>query len=95
MTGYISSYVHRGFLRERLFLPSYHALPYHCQWCSVHAALKSSRASSEGEADPSALKAISAATGGTSYIAHSADDIKRVFVEALLARRADVINPAQ
>ncbi len=47
-----------------------------------------------GEADSTALQAISAATGGTSYIANTADDIKRVFVEALLARRADVINPA-
>lgn len=39
-----------------------------------------------GEADPSALKQISAATGGTSYIANSPADIQRVFVEALLAR---------
>lgn len=39
-----------------------------------------------GEADPSALKAISKATGGTSYIANTPDDIQRVFVEALLAR---------
>lgn len=45
-----------------------------------------------GEADPSALKAISNATGGTSYIADTPKDIERVFVEALLARKADVIN---
>ena len=39
-----------------------------------------------GEADPKALKAISRATGGTSYIANTPADIQRVFVQALLAR---------
>ena len=39
-----------------------------------------------GEADASALKQISAATGGTSYIANRAEDIDRVLVQALLAR---------
>ena len=39
-----------------------------------------------GEADPTALKAISRATGGTSYIANSPADIQKVFVQALLAR---------
>jgi hypothetical protein len=41
-----------------------------------------------GEADPKALKAISRATGGTSYIANTPADIQRVFVQALLARTA-------
>lgn len=41
-----------------------------------------------GEADPASLKAISAATGGTSYIANTPADIQRVFVQALLARTA-------
>jgi hypothetical protein len=41
-----------------------------------------------GEADPSALEAISRATGGTSYIANTPADIQRVFVQALLARTA-------
>ncbi len=41
-----------------------------------------------GEADPAALKAISRATGGTSYIANTPADIQRVFVQALLARTA-------
>ena len=40
-----------------------------------------------GEADPSALQQISAATGGTSYIANTPQDIERILVEALLARR--------
>lgn len=39
-----------------------------------------------GEADARALQAISKATGGTSYIANTPQDIQRVFVEALLAR---------
>ena len=39
-----------------------------------------------GEADPTALKAISRATGGTSYIANTPSDIQEVFVQALLAR---------
>lgn len=39
-----------------------------------------------GEADPSALQKIADETGGTSYIAETPQDIKRVFVEALLAR---------
>lgn len=39
-----------------------------------------------GEADARALQAISQATGGTSYIANTPQDIQRVFVEALLAR---------
>ncbi|MFL6170892.1 MAG: substrate-binding domain-containing protein [Ornithinibacter sp.] len=39
-----------------------------------------------GEADPTALKAISRATGGTSYTANTPADIQRVFVQALLAR---------
>ena len=39
-----------------------------------------------GEADPTALKAISRATGGTSYIANTPADIQQVFVQALLAR---------
>lgn len=39
-----------------------------------------------GEADARALKAISQATGGTSYIANTPQDIQRVFVEARLAR---------
>lgn len=39
-----------------------------------------------GEADPGALQKISAATGGTSYIANSPSDIDRVLVQALLAR---------
>lgn len=39
-----------------------------------------------GEADPRALRRISAATGGTSYLAQTPADIDRVFVEALLAR---------
>ncbi len=41
-----------------------------------------------GEADPTSLKAISRATGGTSYIANTPADIQRVFVQALLARTA-------
>ena len=41
-----------------------------------------------GEADPTALQAISRATGGTSYIANTPADIQRVFVQALLARTA-------
>ncbi len=41
-----------------------------------------------GEADPASLKAISKATGGTSYIANTPADIQRVFVQALLARTA-------
>jgi hypothetical protein len=41
-----------------------------------------------GEADRAALKAISRATGGTSYIANTPADIQRVFVQALLARTA-------
>jgi Ca-activated chloride channel family protein len=45
-----------------------------------------------GEADPTALAAIAKATGGTSYIADTPKDIERVFVQALLARKADVIN---
>lgn len=40
-----------------------------------------------GEADPSALQQISDESGGTSYIAETPDDIERVFVQALLARR--------
>ena len=43
-----------------------------------------------GEADPAALQRIAAATGGTSYIANTPDDIQRVFVQALLARTATV-----
>ncbi|MEI2776094.1 MAG: substrate-binding domain-containing protein [Tetrasphaera sp.] len=39
-----------------------------------------------GEADARALKRISAATGGTSYIANTPADIDRVLVQALLAR---------
>lgn len=39
-----------------------------------------------GDADPSALKQIAKATGGTSYIANTGDDIQRVLVEALLGR---------
>ncbi|MFV0462831.1 MAG: substrate-binding domain-containing protein [Nostocoides sp.] len=39
-----------------------------------------------GDADPKALKKISAATGGTSYIAQTGDVIQQVLVEALLAR---------
>ena len=35
----------------------------------------------------SALQQISAATGGTSYIANTPQDIERILVEALLARR--------
>ena len=41
-----------------------------------------------GEAEPKALRAISTATGGTSYIANTPADIQRVFVAALLARTA-------
>lgn len=43
-----------------------------------------------GEADTKALKTISAATGGTSYTANTADDLLTVFVQALLSR-----EPAQ
>ncbi len=42
-----------------------------------------------GEADPRALQAISKATGGTSWIANTPNDIQRVFVEALLARKSN------
>ena len=44
--------------------------------------------SSPQRPDPAALKAISRATGGTSYIANTPADIQRVFVKALLARTA-------
>ncbi len=47
-----------------------------------------------GEADPKALKRIAAATGGTSYIANTADALQRVFVQALLARTKDIPTPA-
>ena len=40
-----------------------------------------------GEANPTALQKIADETGGTSYIAETPDDIERVFVQALLARR--------
>lgn len=39
-----------------------------------------------GEADPKALEAIAAASGGDSYTANTSDDLLTVFVEALLAR---------
>lgn len=39
-----------------------------------------------GEADPTALRQISAATGGTSYVAKNPADIDTVLVRALLAR---------
>lgn len=45
-----------------------------------------------GEADARALKRISAATGGTSYIANTPADIDRVLVQALLARPLPVAN---
>lgn len=41
-----------------------------------------------GEANPQALQQIADESGGTSYIAETPDDIERVFVQALLARRA-------
>jgi hypothetical protein len=47
-----------------------------------------------GEADPAALKKIAAATGGTSYIANTADDLQRVFVQALLARTTSIPTPS-
>ncbi len=47
-----------------------------------------------GEADPKALTKIAAATGGTSYIADSADDLRRVFVAALLARTKSIPTPS-
>lgn len=39
-----------------------------------------------GEADPKALQAIAAASGGASYTANTSDDLLTVFVQALLAR---------
>lgn len=39
-----------------------------------------------GEADPKALQAIAAASGGASYSANTPDDLLTVFVQALLAR---------
>ena len=40
-----------------------------------------------GEANPKALEQIAEVSGGSSYIAETPEDIERVFVEALLARR--------
>ena len=39
-----------------------------------------------GEADPKALQAIAAASGGATYSANTSDDLLTVFVQALLAR---------
>ena len=41
-----------------------------------------------GEANPQALQQIADESGGSSYIAETPDDIQRVFVQALLARRS-------
>jgi hypothetical protein len=38
------------------------------------------------DADAETLKKISAATGGTSYVARAPEDIPSVFADALLAR---------
>ena len=41
-----------------------------------------------GEANPQALQQIADESGGSSYIAETPDDIQRVFVQSLLARRS-------